>query len=211
MSKSPASATGKLSALGVNCTLKHGPEPSSTQKLLDQLLASLHKLGVGTSSVRAVDHEIKPGVKSDEGEGDDWPALRKKVLAADILILATPIWMGQPSSVVKRVLERMDAFLGEIDKQGRYPTFGRVALVAVVGNEDGAHHVTAELYQALADVGFTIPGGSSSYWVGEAMSSVNYVDLERTPKPLADTIKTQASNAVHLAKLLQQHPYPGAL
>jgi multimeric flavodoxin WrbA len=211
MSKSPASATGKLSALGVNCTLKHGPEPSSTQKLLDQLLASLHKLGVGTSSVRAVDHEIKPGVKSDEGEGDDWPALRKKVLAADILILATPIWMGQPSSVVKRVLERMDAFLGEIDKQGRYPTFGRVALVAVVGNEDGAHHVTAELYQALADVGFTIPGGSSSYWVGEAMSSVNYVDLDGTPKPLADTIKTQASNAVHLAKLLQQHPYPGAL
>lgn len=211
MSKSPASATGKLSALGVNCTLKHGPEQSSTQKLLDQLLAALHKLGADTSSVRAVDHDIKPGVKSDEGEGDDWPLVRKKVLAADILILATPIWMGQPSSVAKRVLERMDAFLGEIDKQGRYPTFGRVALVAVVGNEDGAHHVTAELYQALADVGFTIPGGSSSYWVGEAMSSVNYVDLDRTPKPLADTIKTQASSAVHLAKLLQQHPYPGAL
>jgi multimeric flavodoxin WrbA len=200
-----------LSALGVNCTLKHGPEQSSTQKLLDQLLAALHTLGVDTSSVRAVDHDIKPGVKSDEGEGDAWPLLRKKILAADVLILATPIWMGQPSSVVKRVLERMDAFLGEIDKQGRYPTFGRVALVAVVGNEDGAHHVTAELYQALADVGFTIPGGSSSYWVGEAMSSVNYIDLEHTPKPLADTIKTQACSAVHLAKLLKQNPYPGAL
>jgi multimeric flavodoxin WrbA len=211
MSKSPATAGAKLSALGVNCTLKHGPETSSTQKLLDQVLAALHKLGVDTSSVRAVDHDIKPGVKSDEGEGDDWPLLRKKILAADILILATPIWMGQPSSVVKRVLERMDAFLGEIDKQGRYPTFGRVALVAVVGNEDGAHHVTAELYQALADVGFTVPGGSSSYWVGEAMSDVNYIDLDRTPKPLADTIKTQASCAAHLAKLLKQHPYPGAL
>ncbi|MEO8808906.1 MAG: NADPH-dependent oxidoreductase, partial [Rhodanobacter sp.] len=124
---------------------------------------------------------------------------------------ATPIWMGQPSSVVKRVLERMDAFLGEIDKQGRYPTFGKIALVGVVGNEDGAHHVTAELYQALADVGFTIPGGSSAYWVGEAMGSVNYVDLDRTPKALADTIKTIASNASHLAKLLKDKPYPAPL
>jgi len=123
-------------------------------------------------------------------------------------VMASPIWMGQPSSVCKRVLERMDAFLDEIDKQGRYPTFGRVAVVAVVGNEDGAHHVTAELYQALADVGFTIPGGSSAYWVGEAMSSKNYVDLDRTPKKVASTIKTLASNAAHLAALLKNNPYP---
>jgi multimeric flavodoxin WrbA len=136
------------------------------------------------------------------------PALRQKVLDANILVLASPIWMGQPSSVCHRVLERMDAFLGEIDKQGRYPTFGRVAVVAVVGNEDGAHHVTAELYQALADVGFTIPGGSSAYWVGEAMGSVNYIDLDRTPKKLASTIKTLASNAAHLAALLKERPYP---
>jgi hypothetical protein len=90
--------------------------------------------------------------------------------------------MGQPSSVSKRILERPDAVLGNIDKQGRYPTFGKVAMVGVVGNEDGAHHVTAGIYQALADVGFTIPGGSSAYWVGEAMGSVDYMDLERTPK-----------------------------
>ncbi|MEO8778359.1 MAG: NAD(P)H-dependent oxidoreductase [Rhodanobacter sp.] len=211
MSTSPKSASTKLSAFGVSCTLKHGPKESSSQKLLDQLLRALHKHDVDTSWVRAVDHDIKPGVKADEGEGDAWPLLRDKILAADILVLATPIWMGQPSSVVKRILERMDAFLGEIDEQGRYPTFGRVALVAVVGNEDGAHHVTAELYQALADVGFTIPGSSSAYWVGKAMSSVNYVDLNHTPKPLAEAIKTQASNAAHLAKLLKQHPYPDPL
>ncbi len=211
MSKPARSATTRLSAFGVNCTLKRGPEKSSTQKLLDQLLRALGKHGVDTSSTRAVDHDIKPGVKSDEGEGDAWPSMRDQILDANILVLATPIWMGQPSSVVKRILERMDAFLGEIDKKGSYPTFGRVAMVAVVGNEDGAHHVTAELYQALADVGFTIPAGSSAYWVGEAMSSVNYVDLERTPKPLADTIKTLASNAAHLAKLLKEHPYPAPL
>ncbi|WP_239309018.1 flavodoxin family protein [Rhodanobacter sp. FDAARGOS 1247] len=192
----------------MNCTLKRGPETSSTQKILDQVLQDLHSFGVDISDTRVVDHDVRPGVKTDEGDGDAWPALRRKVLDANILVLATPIWMGQPSSVAKRVLERMDAFLGEIDEQGRYPTFGRVAVVAVVGNEDGAHHVTAELYQALADVGFTIPGGSSAYWVGEAMGSVNYVDLEKTPPKVADTIRTLACNAAHLAGLLKAHPYP---
>jgi len=208
MEKRGESAASGLRAFGMNCTLKRGPETSSTQKILDQVLQGLHSFGVDISDTRVVDHDVKPGVKTDEGGGDAWPALRRKVLDANILVLATPIWMGQPSSVAKRVLERMDAFLGEIDEQGRYPTFGRVAVVAVVGNEDGAHHVTAELYQALADVGFTIPGGSSAYWVGEAMGSVNYVDLEKTPPKLADTIRTLACNAAHLASLLKQHPYP---
>lgn len=201
-------ASSALRALGMNCTLKRGPDASSTQKLLDQLLRALTNHGVETSSVRVVDHDVKPGVKADEGDGDAWPSLRRQVLDANILVLATPIWMGQPSSVAKRVLERMDAFLDEIDEQGRYPTFGRVAAVAVVGNEDGAHHVTAELYQALADVGFTIPAGSSAYWVGEAMGSVNYKDLKRTPEKLAGTIKTLACNAAHLAALLKAQPYP---
>ncbi len=199
-----------LKAYGLNCTLKPGPKASSTQKLLDQLLRSLEKHGVACSSDRVVDHDIKPGVSHDEGNGDAWPAMRKKIMAADILVVATPIWMGQPSSVSKRVLERLDAVLDDIDEQGRYPTFGKVAIVGVVGNEDGAHHVTAELYQALADVGFTIPAGSSAYWVGEAMGSVNYKDLKSTPKKLAATITTLAGNAAHLAKLLKKSPYPAA-
>lgn len=197
-----------LSALGLNCTLKSGTATSSTQKLLDQVLKAIAAHGVATSHARVVDFNVKPGVKADEGDGDEWPGLRKRILGADILVLATPIWMGQPSSVSKRVLERMDAFLGEIDKQGRYPTFGRVAIAAVVGNEDGAHHVCAEFYQALTDVGFTIPAGVPPYWVGEAMGDVDYGDLPRTPKKLASTIKTIASNAVHLAGLLKKHPYP---
>jgi len=118
-----------LSAFGLNCTLKRGDEPSSTQKLLDQLLHALEGYGVQTSSERAVNHDILPGVKTDEGPGDAWPALRKRIDQAQILVLATPIWMGQPSSVVKRVLERLDAVLGEIDDDGRYPTFGKVAVV----------------------------------------------------------------------------------
>lgn len=110
--------------------------------------------------------------------------------------------------MAQRVLERMDAFLDEIDGEGRYPTFGRVAAVGVVGNEDGAHHVTAELYQGLTDVGFTIPGGSSAYWVGEAMGDTNYKDVKKTPEPVAEAIRTLACNAVHLARLLADAPYP---
>lgn len=197
-----------LSAFGLNCTLKVGNEPSSTQKLLDQVLEALQGYGVTTASERAVNHDIKPGVKTDEGLGDAWPALRKRIDDANIFVLATPIWMGQPSSVAKRVCERLDAVFDEIDQHGVYPTFGKVAMVCVVGNEDGAHHVTAEIYQALADVGFSIPGGSSSYWVGEAMQDTNYIDLKKTPKALAGAIKTQACNAAHLAGLLQGSPYP---
>jgi len=197
-----------LRAFGLNCTLKSGPEPSSTQALLDQVLAALAAYDVQTDSVRVADFDIKPGVKADEGNGDQWPQLRQRVLDAQILVLATPIWLGQPSSLAKRVLERMDAFFDEIGEDGRYPTFGRVAIATVVGNEDGAHHVCAELYQALSDVGFTIAGGTPPYWVGEAMGDVNYIDLEQTPKKLEDTIRTIAGNAAHLAGLLQQQPYP---
>jgi multimeric flavodoxin WrbA len=207
---STTKASRALSAFGLNCTLKAGPEESSTQKLLDQILRALARHDVETSSERVADHNVKPGVKADEGAGDEWPALRRKILDANILVFTTPIWMGQSSSMAQRVLERMDAFLDEIDEQGRYPTFGRVAIVGIVGNEDGAHHITAELYQGLADLGFSIPGGSSAYWVGEAMGSTNYKDLKKTPPKLASTIKTLACNAAHLAALLKKSPYPAS-
>ena len=197
-----------LRAYGLNCTLKSGDESSSTQKLLDQLLRALGKHDVETASDRVANFNVKPGVTADEGGGDEWPQLRKRIMEADILVVATPIWMGQPSSVCKRVLERLDAVLSEIDDDGRYPTFGKVAVAAVVGNEDGAHHCCAEIYQALTDVGFTIPGASPPYWVGEAMGSTDYQDLESTPRKVAETVRTIASNAAHLAQLLKKSPYP---
>ena len=197
-----------LRAYGLNCTLKSGDASSSTQKLLDQLLRALGKHDVETASDRVANFNVKPGVTADEGDGDEWPQLRKRIMEADILVVATPIWMGQPSSVCKRVLERLDAVLSEIDDDGRYPTFGKVAVAAVVGNEDGAHHCCAEIYQALTDVGFTVPGASPPYWVGEAMGSTDYQDLERTPKKVAETVRTIASNAAHLAQLLKKSPYP---
>src|SRR3984885_2894977 len=194
-----------------NCSLKsaNGREKSSTDVLLKQLLDALEHHGANGEIIRAVDHNIKPGVTSDEGEGDAWPMLRKRVLDADILVIGTPIWLGQPSSVAKRVLERMDAFLDETDKQGRMPSYGKVALAVVVGNEDGAHHTGAELFQALIEVGFTIPPGGMTYWVGEAMGSKEYKDLLKTPKVIAEWNPMLASNAVHLARLLKRANYPG--
>ncbi len=203
----------KLTAFALNCSLKSSDaeERSSTDRLLGDLAAALGQYEVETPEqpLRAADRNIKPGVLSDEGEGDDWPAIRTKILAADIFLLGLPIWMGQPSSIAKRVLERMDAFLAETDGRNRMPAVGKVALVAIVGDEDGAHHCHAACFQALNDVGFTIPANGGVYWVGEAMGSVNYVDLSGTPEKVAAMLDMAASNAAHLARLLKAENYEG--
>ncbi|KQY12733.1 flavodoxin family protein [Rhizobium sp. Root482] len=200
-----------LKALALNATLKSSSstEKSSTAHMLDLIAREFEKFDVITTTVRLADHNIKPGVTSDEGEGDEWPEIRRKILAADILVMGTPIWMGQPGSICKRALERMDAFLSEKDDAGRMVSYGRVAAVAVVGNEDGAHHVSAELYQALNDVGFTLPANAVAYWVGEAMGSVNFVDLKEVPDVVTNTISMLTRNTAHLAGLLKSSQYPG--
>lgn len=197
-----------LSALVLTCTLKPSPAESSSELLGRQLLAALGDHDVTGRLVRVVDHDIRFGVSTDEGDGDEWPSLRQMVLDADVLALVTPIWMGQPSSVAKMVLERLDAEISETDEEGRPTMFGKVAIVGVVGNEDGAHHTSAELFQALDDVGFTIPAQGVTYWVGEAMQGVDYKDKEPTPEKTAETTATAARNAAHLARLLAESAYP---
>ena len=199
-----------LTALALVCTLKPSPASSSSVLLAGQVLEELESLGVAGELVRVVDHDVRFGVTTDEGDGDAWPQLREKLLAADILVLATPIWLGQPSSVCEMVLERLDAELGETDDEGRMSTYGKVAVVAVVGNEDGAHHTTAELLQALNDTGFTAAANASTYWVGEAMQGTDYQDHEKTPEKTASTTRTAAVNAAHLARFLRAEQYPAA-
>ena len=200
-----------LTAIALNCTLKaSGGESSSTDKMIGLLVSELKKRGVDfAGTIRVADYNVKPGVTSDEGEGDDWPELRRRILAADILIFGTPIWLGQPSSIAKRVTERMDAFLSETDEKGRMPSYGKVAVVAVVGNEDGAHHVSAELFQALNDMGWTLPAGAVCYWVGEAMGKVDFQDLPQIPEKVSSTAAMVASSTAHLAGLLKERQYPG--
>lgn len=198
-----------LRATLLNCTLKPSPAESSTDVLLAGLADALRKRGVTVDEpVRVVDLDIKPGVTSDEGDGDRWPDVRRRILDAQILVVGTPVWMGQPSSVAKRVLERLDAFLGEEDDAGRMVSYDRVAVAAIVGNEDGAHHISAELFQALDDVGFTIPAGGVTYWVGEAMGSTDYKDLDPKPEQVTSTTATVARNAAHLAGVLAERGYP---
>ncbi len=201
----------RMNALALNCSLKtEEDEPSSTDRMIELLGKCLAKNDVKlTETIRCSAFDIKPGVTSDEGEGDDWPAIREKILAADILIFGGPIWMGQVSSIGKRVLERMDAFLSETDDAGRMPSYGKVTVAAIVGNEDGAHQCSAQLFQALNDVGWTIPAVAACYWVGEAMGKVDFVDLDEIPEKVNQTAQMVADNAAHLADLLKKSPYEG--
>ena len=194
--------------LVLSCTLKKSPAPSSAEKLGTELLDEMRALGADGDVVRVVDHDVRFGVTTDEGDGDAWPQIRAKLLDADVLVLATPIWLGQPSSVAKLVLERLDAEIAETDDRGRMLTFDKVAAVAVVGNEDGAHHVVAETLQALNDTGFSIAANAGTYWVGEAKGSTDYNDLDETPDDVASTNRTVAANTLHLSRLLCQFPYP---
>ena len=172
-----------LRALALVCSLKASPAPSSSDLMARQVLDELGKHGVTGNVVRVVDHDVKPGVEGDMGDGDEWPAIRQQMIAADILLVATPTWVGHMSSVAQRVLERLDAELSETDDSGRPRVTGKVAVTAVVGNEDGAHKITADLMQGLNDIGFTIPAQGGTYWNDEAMGSRDTRTSTRPPRP----------------------------
>lgn len=199
-----------LTALAISCTLKPSPADSSSDLLARQLLTALADHGVTGELVRAVDLSISPGVEADMGGTDEWPGLRQKVREADILVLVTPTWLGQHSSVAQRVLERLDAELSETDARGRPHLFDKVAIAGVVGNEDGAHHIAAIIFQGLNDIGFTIPAQGSVYWNGEAMQGVDYKDLDETPEKVVSATATAARNAAHLARTLREGEYPAS-
>ncbi|TQJ33673.1 flavodoxin family protein [Arthrobacter sp. SLBN-122] len=198
----------ELSALALVCTLTPSPEPSSSELMAQHILDELEGQGVTTDSLRIVDYDVKRGVQVDMGNGDQWPTIRERILAADILILSTPIWMGHPCSVAQQVMERLDADLSETDDDGRPVMYGKVATVAVVGNEDGAHKTIADMMQGLNDIGFSLPAQGGTYWVGEAMQTVDFKDLDQVPDPVASTNAGLARNAVHLARLLRSSQYP---
>jgi len=197
-----------LTAVALNCTLTASPAPSSSELLGRQVLDALAQHDVAGSMIRVVDHDVRPGVDLDMGDGDEWPQIRERIMGAEIVVVATPTWMGQPSSVCQRVFERLDAELSAIDDEGRPLTFGKVGVVAIVGNEDGAHHITGIALQCMNDVGFTVPAQGAVYWNGEAMHKTDYKDLPTTPDKVASATATLAANAAHLAKLLNQQGYP---
>ena len=199
-----------LTAIAINCSLKtSSSEPSSTDAMIAVLKEHFAKVDVAlTDTIRIADHDVKPGVDHDMGGGDAWPEIEKRILAHDILVFGGPIWMGQTGSVAKRVLERMDSFLYDTDAKGRMKSYGKVAVAAIVGNEDGAHFSAAQLFQSLNDTGWTIPPVAACYWVGEAMGSTDFKDLPETPDKVTETAKMTTANAAHLARLLKDAPFP---
>jgi multimeric flavodoxin WrbA len=198
-----------MKALTLNCTLKRSPEESNTGSLAGVVEEALRGHGVETDQIRLADHVVEPGVVSEAvTEADEWPAIRERILAADILIVATPTWLGQPSSVAKRALERMDAMLSETRDDGTPVAYNRVAGVVVTGNEDGAHHVIAEVSQALNDIGYTCPGQNWTYWnKGPGPGDEEWLTTSERDWTIS-TGKTAAQNLVAVAKGLQASPIP---
>lgn len=197
-----------MHALALNCTLKRSPERSNTDVLTNVVLGALEREGVETEVIRVVDHDVKPGISSDEGDGDVWPRIRERILASEILVVASPTWLGQQSSVSKRVLERMDAMLSEKDDDGRPVAYNRVAGVVVTGNEDGAHHVISEIAGALIDIGFTIPGQSWTYWNKGPGPGPSYLDTDEGHDWSRKTGELAAANLLAAARALQAQPIP---
>ncbi|GAA2311394.1 flavodoxin family protein [Streptomyces kunmingensis] len=197
-----------MRALVINCTLKPSPQPSNTEALAGTVIAAMKGHGVEADVVRAVDLRLKPGVETDMGEEDDWPGVHEKLLASQILIIASPTWLGRPSSLAQRVLERMDAMVGETDDEDRPVAYNRVAGVLVTGNEDGAHHVISEIGGALGDIGYTVPGQAWTYWHLGPGPGPDYLDDDRGHDWAASTGRAMVSNLVHAARALAAKPLP---
>ena len=198
-----------MRALALNCTLKRAPDTSNTAALAQVVLDALAARGTHTEMVRVVAHVVEPGVVTEAvSDADEWPALHQKIVEADILIVATPTWLGQQSSISKRVLERMDAMLSETKEDGRPIAYDKVAGVVVTGNEDGAHHCIAEISGALIDIGYTIAGQGWTYWnKGPGPGEEEYLTSDDTEWSNQTGI-TAAQNLLAVAHALKATPMP---
>lgn len=200
-----------LRALFINCTLKPAPQLSHTEGLVDKSSAIMEAQGVTTEVVRAVDHDIAPGVYPDMTEHgfatDDWPAIHERVMAADILVLAGPIWLGDNSSVTKQVVERLYGGSGLLNSAGQYAYYGRVGGCLITGNEDGVKHCAMNLLYSLQHLGYTIPPQADAGWIGPVGPGPSYLD-PGSGGPENDFTNRNTTfmtwNLMHMAALLKR-------
>jgi multimeric flavodoxin WrbA len=199
-----------LSALFLNCTLKKSPEQSHTEGLIRISRAIMDRNGVATELLRPVDYDIAPGVWPDMREhgrdADDWPAIYQKVVAADILVVTTPIWLGEKSSVCTRVIERLYANSSVLNAAGQYAYYGKVGGCLVTGNEDGAKHCAMNILYSLQHLGCVIPPQADAAWLGEAGPGPSYLD-EGSGGPENDFTNRNTTfmtwNLLHLARMIK--------
>ena len=203
---------GPLNALFLNCTLKKSPDVSNTDALIQLLIERLkhYEPDIETDVVRVVDYDVKPGISNDEGDGDEWPLILEKVKRCNIIVPAMPIWMGVRSSVMQRVIERLDGTTKTImcEKTGQFPLYGTACGCVVTGNEDGSHDCVANTFANLLHFGVTVPPNTDLYWVGDAGPGASYIDAAGDLSPyVRRNADLTAINLLFAAKLLRENPY----
>lgn len=198
-----------LKALFLNCTLKKSPETSNTEAFIEVARELFQELQVETTSLRLADYDIAFGNSSDEGGADQWPEILQQIKQHHMLIIASPIWRGDRSSIAKVVAERLDGVWEETDDKGQYPTYNKVAGVMIDGNEDGAKKAIASILLDLSEQGFSIPVNAFSYYVGKAGPGPAYIEAGGKRHLFTNKmLYNMVYNMAHLAEVLQQNPYP---
>ena len=199
-----------MKAFIINCTLKKSPEESNTQKLIDKAIKLFKELDMEAESLRAVDYNILPGTLSDQGPGDEWPVILKKIKECDIFVIGSPIWFGVRSSELQRVIERLDGTYSEgAPETGQFPLYNKVAGVIITGNEDGAHNVAAHTLFNLTHLGCAVPPNADTYWVGPAGPGPSYIEAGGEKHLYTNkTVRYMVNNLVYLAGLLKKNPIP---
>lgn len=200
-----------MRAVILNCTLKPSPDISNTEALAQAVADELEAQGVQTEMIRVVDKNILPGVATKMSDDDEWPAIHDKLCEAEILVVASPTWMGHPSSIAQRVLERMDAMISEMTAEGLPVAYSKVAGVVCTGNEDGAHHVISEISGALIDIGYTIPGQAWTYWNKGPGPGDSYTETDYRHDWSIATGKTAAGVLVAVGRALAAMPIPSKM
>lgn len=212
MTRTPPSTYSDLTAIFINCSLKRSKDTaaSHTQRLMDEAAAIMTANGVTTSTVRAADLDIPPGVYPDMTEHgwdtDGWPEVQKAVMTADILVIGTPIWLGDKSSICTRVIERLYGYSGELNDRGQWAYYGRTGGCLVTGNEDGIKHVAMNVLYSLQHLGFVIPPQADAGWVGEAGPGPSYGDDDKVGLDNDFTRRNttfMAWNLMHMARMLK--------
>jgi multimeric flavodoxin WrbA len=199
-----------MRVLVLNASLKHGPDLSNTEEVTAMVLAEMAKHGaVDAETIRLSDAKIPVGLGFRESDDDDWPDIADKLRKTDILIMATPIWWGGRSSLMQRVIERMDAF-DEEAHTGRADLLNKVAGIVITGSEDGAQATMAGIMEVLSFMNFTLPPQCCTYWVGEVgLDPKTDRDRRRKNKAVGDMAAATGRNLMHLAKALKANPFPG--
>jgi len=208
----PMKKEGPLYALFLNCTLKKSPAVSNTDALIDLLIERLkhYEPNIETEVVRVVDYNVKPGISNDEGDGDEWPLILEKVKRCNLIVPSMPIWMGVRSSVMQRVIERLDGTTKTVmcEKTGQFPLYGTVCGCVVTGNEDGSHDCVANTFANLLHFGVTVPPNTDLYWVGDAGPGASYIEAGGELSPyVRRNADLTAINLLFAAKLLRDNPY----